>query len=277
MKPQYGLFRRGSKTYYNSTRFFPAAVRREVFVLYGFVRKADNYVDAVPQQGPAFQAYCAAYRRALGGTASGDPVIDDFVELMRRRDFDPQWVDAFLHAMEMDLSKRVYRRVDESLEYIYGSAEVIGLFMARIMGLQPEADDAARMLGRSMQYINFIRDIEEDNGFGRTYLPLDETSLGSLRFEDADADRAEFRRFIRAQLDRYDTWQQQAAEGFGYMPMRYRVPVKTAADMYHWTGTVIRNDPFIVYHKKVKPGRLRIFWRVAGNTLFDRRGAPAYA
>ena len=68
----------------------------------------------------------------------------------------------FLGSMAADLTRRFYRTEAETLEYVYGSAEVIGLFMARIMRLPEEALPAARMLGRAMQFINFIRDAAED-------------------------------------------------------------------------------------------------------------------
>ena len=56
--------------------------------------------------------------------------------------------------------------MEELIDYMYGSAEVVGLMMARIMGINREADFCARMLGRAMQYINFIRDIDEDGKLG---------------------------------------------------------------------------------------------------------------
>src|SRR6056297_1741820 len=98
----YQTFKSGSKTYFNSSRFFPADVRRDVFYLYAFVRKADNFVDEVPQDPDGFYRFCDSYRRSLeqtehtkqaaqaGRTAqtdssvsgpSGDPIIDRFVEL----------------------------------------------------------------------------------------------------------------------------------------------------------------------------------------------------
>ncbi len=277
MTEQTRLFRAGSKTYFNSTRFFPPEVRGDVFVLYGFVRKADNFVDSVPQQPAEFAAFCNAYHRALEGTASGDPVIDDFIELARRATFDPAWTEAFLSSMEMDLTKRVHATLEESLHYIYGSAEVIGLFMARVMGLEEAAFPSAQMLGRAMQYINFIRDIDEDNGFGRIYLPISETALASLTPEAAHGDPDEFRRFIHAQLDRYDGWQREAAKGYRFMPKRFRIPVKTAMDMYHWTGTVIRRDPFVVFRRKVKPRRARIFAQAACNALTIRQREAVHA
>lgn len=251
-------FRRGSKTYFNSTRFFPEPIKSDVYLLYGFVRTADNYVDAIPQDNLGFERMVRAYYAAVEGTPAEDPIIDGFVELSKRHDFDERWTEAFFKAMRMDLYKSIHATLEESIEYMYGSAEVIGLFMGRIMGLTDEASDAARLLGRAMQYINFIRDIAEDNTFGRIYLPISETSLSDLSREQAESDPSEFRRFVRVQLERYAVWQSEAEAGYHLIPRRYRIPIKTAGDMYKWTGSVIHQDPFIVYQRKVKPRRSRI-------------------
>lgn len=260
-------FRRGSKTYFNSTRFFPEPVRSDVFLLYGFVRTADNYVDAVPQDDLGFERMVRRYYEALAGTPASDPIIDGFVDLSQRYEFDERWTEAFLKSMRMDLYKPVHATLEESVEYMYGSAEVIGLFMGRIMGLSYEASDAARLLGRAMQYINFIRDIAEDNTFGRIYLPISETSLPDLSRKQAEAHPDEFRRFIHAQLERYLHWQSQAESGYELIPRRYRIPIKTAGDMYKWTGKVIDQDPFVVFRRKVKPRRSRILFSGLLNAL----------
>ncbi|MEX2443088.1 MAG: phytoene/squalene synthase family protein [Alkalispirochaeta sp.] len=248
----------GSRTYFNSTRFFPEPVRTDVFLLYGFVRTVDNYVDAVPQDHLGFERMVGTYYAAAAGTPANDPIIDGFVDLSLRYEFDDRWIEAFFKSMRMDLYKPVHATLEESIEYMYGSAEVIGLFMGRIMGLSHEASDAARMLGRAMQYINFIRDIAEDNTFGRIYLPISETSLSDLSRKQAEADPAEFSRFIHAQLDRYLQWQSEAESGYDLIPRRYRIPTKTAGDMYKWTGHIIDQDPFVVYRRKVKPRQSRI-------------------
>jgi len=260
-------FREGSKTYFNSTRFFPEPIRTDVFLLYGFVRTADNYVDAIPQDARGFERMVATYYAALAGTPANDPIIDGFVELAQRYQFEERWTEAFLKAMRMDLYKPIHATLEESLEYMYGSAEVIGLFMGRIMGLSTAASHAARLLGRAMQYINFIRDIAEDNTFGRIYLPIAETTLLDLSHEQATTDPVEFRRFIHAQLDRYMHWQAEAEAGYELIPRRYRIPIKTAGDMYKWTGHIIEQDPFVVFQRKVKPRRSRIVMTGLLNTL----------
>jgi len=260
-------FKQGSRTYFNSSLFFPRSVRRDVFALYGFVRVADNFVDSVPQDSDGFYGFKEAYQRALKEGPVGDPIIDAFVELGGRKDFDPAWTEAFLHSMELDLSKKEYNRLEETLEYIYGSAEVIGLYMARVMDLAPESLPHAERLGRSMQYINFIRDIDEDRTLGRRYLPLEGTPLKSLDPEYVRSHRGEFNEFLRHHLDKYRIWQREAEEGFRYIPRRYLIPIKTASDMYNWTARTIEENPMVVFQRKVKPSKGRIWRTVLANTL----------
>lgn len=267
---QTAVFKAGSTTYFNSSLFFRKDVMREVEVLYGFVRVADNLVDAVPQDGAGFKAFAAAYRAALAGTPSGNPVIDDYVSLANRRGFDPAWTEAFLAAMEADLTKKVYADYDELLVYVYGSAEVIGLFMARILGLPAEAEPYARLLGRAMQVINFIRDVDEDRRLGRRYLPTAGSAFGAdwiPNEADARAHPEAWRAFMRGHLERYRAWQEEAVKGYRYIGRRSRAAIKTAGDMYDWTGSVIAADPFVVFGRKVKPSKGRIVRRAIWNLI----------
>ena len=101
----YSIFREGSKTYFYSSLFFPMDVRNDVFVLYAFVRKADNFVDTVPQRAKEFYAFWEKYEAALNGKVSGDIVIDTFISLMHQKKFNREWIRAFFEAMEMDLKK----------------------------------------------------------------------------------------------------------------------------------------------------------------------------
>ena len=264
----YRIFKKGSKTYFTSSLFFPPDMRDDVFILYGFVRTADDFVDEIPQDRDGFYRFCDKYRSVMSGKGDcGDPVIDSFVELSKRRNFDPGWAESFLHSMELDLVKNEYDTIEETLEYIYGSAEVIGLFMARVMDLPEESLFNARMLGRAMQYINFIRDIAEDNELGRRYLPLTGFKLKDLSERHCRDNREEFEAFHRHQIRLYTEWHRTAEEGYRYIPGKMRVPIKTAEDMYLWTASVIAKDPFIVFSRKVKPSKGRIIRQVLKNFL----------
>jgi len=255
-KTFFSIFRKGSRTYFYSSLFFPTHIRREVFILYGFVRKTDNYVDVMPQNREGFYEFKRKYYQAKSGKETGDVVIDSFVQLAKRKRFEDEWVDAFLHSMELDLTKTRYETLDEVLQYIYGSAEVIGLMMAKIIGLPKESFEYAKHLGRAMQYINFIRDIAEDLELGRVYFPqidLKQHGLENLTFDHVKNHNEQFTRFIQTQLDRYCRWQEKAEEGYRFIPKRYLISIKTASEMYHWTAEQISRNPFIIYVYKIKP------------------------
>ena len=267
---QYSIFKRGSRTYFHASLFFPPEVREDVFTLYAFVRKADDFVDSVPQEKEEFGAFCERWYRAAEGGITGDPVIDPFACLVQKKNFDPGWVDAFLHSMAQDLTRNRYETLDDLLGYLYGSAEVIGLMMARIFGLPEDAHPTARLLGRAMQYINFIRDIQEDLTLGRIYLPqedLREFGLSTLSLDEARRAPDAFTMFIRRQIDRYRSWETEAEKGFSYLPYRYLVPVKTASELYGWTAATIDRDPLIVFRYKVRPSIRQILSGIVVNSV----------
>ena len=125
------IFKNGSKTYYYSSFFFPPAVKEDVFKLYSFVRTADDYVDIIPQKKQEFYEFRKLFESSLEGEETGNLVIDGFSEVMRRREFEPGWVEAFLNSMESDLYINSYETIESLMKYLYGSAEVVGLMMEK--------------------------------------------------------------------------------------------------------------------------------------------------
>jgi len=258
------IFRQGSTTYYNSSRLFPKALRRDISTFYAFVRVADNLVDDQPVHPEEFFAFRERWRAAVAGTPAGDWVIDPFVELSRRHGFENQWTEAFLDAMESDLKASPFDTLDDVLHYTFGSAEVIGLFMISILGIPSEARPAAQLLGRSMQFINFLRDVAEDHALGRRYLPLD-GHLKDLSRETALANPQAFADFMRTWTRQYQAWQKGGEAGYRFLPWRFRVAIKTASDLYNWTARVIMKDPLEVWRRKIKPSRPRILATAVAN------------
>ena len=250
------IFRNGSTTYYYSTKLFPASIRKEVTQLYNFVRIADDYVDSVPQDTKGFFQFKEEYYRAVSGKETKNKVIADFISLSEKRQFKHEWVDAFLKSMEMDTEKSNYDNLEELNTYLYGSAEVIGLMMNRVMDLDESADESAQYLGKAMQFINFIRDIDEDLDLKRSYFPnedLEAFGLSGLTRGEARRKPDEFNAFIRSQIRLYFMWQKRAELGFQFIPKNMRIAVQTSSDMYMWTAKEIYKNPFIVYDLKIKP------------------------
>lgn len=271
------LFKKGSTTYYWSSRFFPKEVREDVFKFYSFVRYVDDLVDRKRPNVKEFDSIVVSWSKWKSEdkqdvdlpSGSAGKVLQNMIGIVEKYDCNESWVDAFLTSMQMDIDQKNYKSLEEVLEYIYGSAEIIGLVMARILQLPSEADFAARMQGRAMQYINFIRDIDEDNGLGRRYFSdktLSTHKLKSLTRSEAEKHQEQFTAFIREQIELYREWQELAYKGFEYIPKRLRIPVATATDMYNWTAEQIYDNPLVVFDRKVKPSKYRVMSRAFYNS-----------
>jgi phytoene synthase len=149
-----------------------------VYAVYGFVRWADEIVDTFHDRDKA--ALFADFRRqtdeALATGFSLNPVLHSFQLMVRRYGIDREFIEAFLKSMEMDLEDRSYHQGMYE-EYIYGSAEVVGLMCLRIFcegdqALFDRLREPARRLGAAFQKVNFLRDIRSDyEERGRVYFP----------------------------------------------------------------------------------------------------------
>lgn len=196
-------------------------------------------------------------------------VVQNIVELTKKFDFEEEWLQAFFQSMKWDAQGKKYETLDDTIAYIYGSAEVIGLMMCKILQLPKESYHAASMQGRAMQFINFLRDIQEDNSLGRCYFPaqdLERFGLSDITQKTAMLHKKHFKEFMWFELRRYEQWQKEASEGFSYIPKRQRIAIKTAVAGYNWTAQQIKNDPFIVFKRKVKPSKKQlILWALNSN------------
>lgn len=252
------VFKKGSTTYYYSSIFFGDQVRKDVFALYAYVRIVDDYVDSATPDIQAFENMWKDTKLQWKGGQCENRVVRSFVALCRRRRFEWDWVEGFWEAMRADLIKKEYRSYKELETYMYGSAEVIGFMMARILGLSDKAMHAAGLQGRAMQYINFIRDVKEDEELGRNY-------LGYTKQQKEDP--AQWAAFVSGCITRYESLQKQAERGYTYIPKRHLIPIKTASDMYGWTAREIKKHPQRVWEKKIKPNKMRVIWTIINNAL----------
>ncbi len=248
------IFRKGSVTFYNSSKLFPEKTREEVMRLYGFVRTADNFVDKKEQDANGFFELRENTLRALSGNKTGNKIIDSYAELARAKGFDEQWTIDFLDAMESDLSFKGFEAFSDLEKYIYGSAETIGMMMARIMDLPQESYNYARLQGKAMQLINFIRDIKEDLELGRVYLPREDLKkFGVKNLGRPTENPLAPEELIKFELDRYFAMQKESENGYAFIPKEFLAPIKSAAEMYAWTALEIYNKPLLVFSGKVTP------------------------
>jgi phytoene/squalene synthetase len=159
-------------------RVFDARFRAPIYGIYGFVRFADEIVDTFHNfpKRELLERFKEDTWKAIEEGISLNPVLQSFQQVVHRYGIEQELIEAFLYSMEMDLDKNVYDSAGYD-EYIYGSAEVVGLMCLRVF---TEGDDAryqalkepARRLGAAFQKINFLRDLKSDyKERGRVYFP----------------------------------------------------------------------------------------------------------
>lgn len=162
-----------------AVRLLAPSIRQAVYNVYGFVRVADEIVDSFEgyEQEGLLNRFEDEYNYAEKHGISSNPVINAFQNTVVAYGIDRDLVAAFLKSMRADLTKQVYNNQEEIKEYIYGSADVVGLMCLKIFvkGDQEkylELIEPAMKLGSAFQKVNFLRDFKADyEGLSRTYFP----------------------------------------------------------------------------------------------------------
>ena len=174
------LNRRHGTTYYWSTALLPRVKRHHVHALYGLCRYADDIVDdlgpaPLAQREQALADFGARFFADYEAGHSDHVVLKAVVHTVRAFDIDPDCVRRFLRSMTMDLSVESYETFADLLDYMDGSAAVIGEMMLPILEpADPAAFGHARDLGIAFQLTNFWRDVAEDLLRRRVYLPQED-------------------------------------------------------------------------------------------------------
>jgi 15-cis-phytoene synthase len=169
--------RRYSTSFSLGIRMFDKKFRLAIYSLYGFVRWADEIVDSFNHldRRMYFDRFKLELQDALNEKFSLHPILQSFVQTVSKNNISQTYIDSFMYSMEMDLSKTSYDS-EEYQNYIYGSAEAVGLMCLQIFtGDEKEFERLkkyASLLGSAFQKVNFLRDIRSDYNYrGRMYFP----------------------------------------------------------------------------------------------------------
>lgn len=256
---------KGSKRYFLSSLSFPRDYQVQVAKVYNFCRLVDDSVDEPEKVNIEFKEIKRLYDKSLGGNNSGNNIIDNFIVVKNRKGIEEQWVQALFDSMQMDIDGNNYTNLDETLKYVHGVAEVVGLMMCKVLDIPQDAYPYARLLGRSAQWINFIRDIDEDMNNGRTYFPSTELNaygLDSLRYKDVLKNLDGYKKFLDFQSERFYEWTKEAEKGYKFIPKKLLNPILYATEIDKWKMGEILNFPLSVYEKKINPSLLRMFVQI---------------
>ncbi len=228
---------------------FDKKYRDPIYAIYGFVRYADEIVDTFHDfdKRTLLEEFKRDTYLALERGISLNPVLDAFQDTVKHFAIEMPLIDAFLKSMEMDLQDIEYAE-DNYTEYIYGSAEVVGLMCLRVFcdgdtKMYDRLTPSARHLGAAFQKVNFLRDIKDDYlSRGRTYFP--NVNLGIALDEEA---KLEIQKDIELDFDK-------AYAGIIQLPKGSRIGVLTAYRFYR----NLFNKICKVNSKQIMESRVRV-------------------
>ena len=182
-KVSYECSEKVTKTYSTSfsmaTKLLSKSIRKDIYNIYGFVRFADEIVDSFHNfnKSELFNSFAEDLDKALLNKISLNPILNSFQHTYHKYSIDRDLVDSFMKSMRMDLKKKKYSTAKEYKEYIYGSADVVGLMCLKVFvqGNEEQYEKLkknAMKLGSAFQKVNFLRDIKADQeNLKRSYFP----------------------------------------------------------------------------------------------------------
>ena len=222
-------------------------LRNPIYAIYGFVRLADEIVDTFHEfdKVELLTRFKAETFRAIDEKISLNPILHNFQSTANHYRIEKSLIELFLQSMENDLHKKNYDE-SEIKEYIFGSAEVVGLMCLRVFCegnelLYNNLSMYARSLGSAFQKVNFMRDIHADyNGLGRVYFP-------GVNMNQWNTNR---KKEIETSID---TDFDDALKGIKQLPRSSRLGVYVAYVYYLALFKKIRNTPAeLVFERRIR-------------------------
>ena len=264
----------GSKSFAAAARLFTPETRRAAVMLYAWCRHADDLIDGQTSghnqqadfrtgQRARLTSLRQATQAALDGIYSQDPVFEALHQVVKRHDIPHRYPLELVRGLEMDAEERIYHSLDDTLDYCYHVAGVVGVMMSMIMGArEPHVLDRASDLGIAFQLTNIARDVIDDARAGRNHLPLDwlqQAGLDGVDPEDEDSWAALHGVALRL-LDCAEPYYASAYKGIAVLPWRSAWAIAAARRVYRDIGEKLRKRGSSAWRNRVATSQARKLW-----------------
>lgn len=232
-----------------ATKMLSPSIRQDIYNIYGFVRFADEIVDSFHDfnKEELLDNFEKELTYSLNNRISLNPILNSFQKTVSKYKIDIKLINAFLKSMRWDLDKKTYLNQSEFEQYIYGSADVVGLMCLKVFveGDDKMYDDLshpAMALGSAFQKVNFLRDLKADHdGLNRSYFP-------NLNIENFDE---KSKKLILSEIESDFS---EAIKGIFGLPKSARFGVYTAYKYYLKLLKKLKKTPPIM----IKNTRIRV-------------------
>jgi phytoene synthase len=238
-----------STSFSAAVKMLAPSIRQDIYNIYGFVRFADEIVDTFHDYNKEelFELFENDLATSLKNKISLNPILNSFQYTVNKYQIPDDLINAFMKSMKLDLYKKQYHTNDEYKEYIYGSADVVGLMCLKVfvngdLKKYEELKNGAMRLGSAFQKVNFLRDLKADyEDLNRTYFP--NTDLSKLD----EISKNEIIKEIEADFE-------IGLQGIKNLPMEAKFGVYTAYVYYKKLLSKLKKTPSL----EIKNTRIRV-------------------
>ena len=274
---------RGSKSFAEASRLFDPATRTSAQLLYAWCRHCDDVIDGQTlgynqtplSQSEKHQALALLRTQteaAINGDHVDDPAFAALAYVVKKHQIPLQYPLALLDGFAMDAEGRTFATLNDIMLYCYHVAGVVGIMMAYIMGVRDQPTlTRATDLGLAFQLTNIARDIVEDAGAGRLYIPLDWLRAGNLPTAPDELSQPQHRNALHAIAKRLiaeaEPYYQSATIGIRALPYRSAWAIAAAHAIYRDIGSAIVRQDSTAWGGRVSTSRRQKLQRVLQSSL----------
>jgi phytoene synthase len=290
------IIKKGSKSFAAAARFFDVETRENAYMLYAWCRHCDDVIDnqklgfnSRPQNAETTQQVLIELeektRLAIANKPSDDPVFEGLRYILNRNQIPERYPLELLAGFAMDAAGHEYRSLDDTLQYCYYVAGVVGIMMSFIMGTRdPEVLERAADLGIAFQLTNIARDVREDAEIGRIYLPGDWLAEAGIPADEIlqPQHASALVKVVARLLNEADRYYASANEGLRALGFRSAWAVAAARVVYRAIGDLVRErgevalqDRVIVHKSRKMIGVAEGMLDATRATLVDRHTPAA--
>ena len=238
-----------STSFYRATELLSKSIRNDIFNIYGFVRFADEIVDTFHDypKKQLLDEFEKELWSSIENKISLNPILNSFQDTVNKYDIDLSLIKSFMKSMRMDLDIRRYKNRKDYKEYIYGSADVVGLMCLKVFvsGSKKEYNKLkpyAMSLGSAFQKVNFLRDLKSDEEIlNRIYFP----NINMQNFDEYTKETI---------IDEIEEDFEHAIKGIVKLPKKAKFGVYIAYRYYNKLLKKLKRTPSI----DIKESRIRI-------------------
>ncbi len=265
--------KKGSKSFALASRVLPPALRDDASMLYAWCRYCDDVIDGQEMghgqmtdykdgQGARLAELEERTQDALDGKAMDNPVFTGLARVIKTHNIDHKHPFELLKGFDMDASDRIYKTIDDILDYSYHVAGVVGVMMANIMGVRDAATlDRASDLGLAFQLTNIARDVVDDARADRVFVPQDlllkyNAPIGARALMQPENWPAAHQAAC-AQLDIAEGYYQSAKAGIKELDFRCAWAISAALAVYREIGQTLRANGPQAWHGRVGASKSR--------------------